>query len=103
MHSIILSTCGTRSDAEKIARDLVKRRLAACVNIMPVSSFYRWKGRINAGREYLIIAKSRSENFANAKSRILAIHSYELPELLSLKVHNGYKKYLDWIDYETRK
>ncbi len=103
MHSIILSTCGTRSDAEKIARDLVKRRLAACVNIMPVSSFYRWKGRIDVGREYLIIAKSRSENFAKVKSRILAIHSYELPELLSLRVDHGYKKYLDWIDHETRK
>ncbi len=103
MHTVILSTCGTRSEAEKIARDLVNRRLAACVNVMPVSSYYRWKGRINAGREYLIIAKSRSENFARLKSRVLALHTYELPELLSLKVDNGYGKYLNWIDNETRK
>ena len=103
MHNVILSTCGSRSEAEKIARDLVERRLAACVNIMPVNSHYRWKGRITAGREYLIIAKSKSEVFAKLKKRILALHSYELPELLSLKVDGGLKKYLDWIDGETRK
>jgi len=103
MPTIVLSTCGSRKEAEKIARDLIERRLAACANIMPVSSYYRWKGKINAGREYLIIAKTRSEVFARLKSRILALHSYELPEIVSLKISNGSKEYLSWIEKETRK
>jgi periplasmic divalent cation tolerance protein len=103
MHTTVLSTCGSRNEAERIARDLVGRRLAACVNIIPVSSYYRWKGRINADREYLIIAKTRSKIFAKLKRRILILDSYELPELLSLKIDGGYKKYLNWIDKETRK
>jgi periplasmic divalent cation tolerance protein len=103
MHTIVLSSCGSRNEAEKIARDAVDRRLAACVNIMPVTSYYRWKGKIRADREYLLIAKTRSEVFARLKRRILALHTYELPEILSLKVLGGHKQYLDWIDEEVHK
>ena len=103
MRSIVLSTCGSRKEAERIARDLVERRLAACVNIVPINSCYRWKGKINFDREYLIMAKTRSEVFTRLKSRILALHSYELPEIVSLQINDGYKSYLDWIGEETRK
>ncbi len=103
MHTVVLSTCANRKEAEKIARDVVERRLAACVNILPVRSYYRWKGKIKVDREYLIIAKTRSELFTKLKSRILALHSYHLPEIVSLRVEGGYKKYLDWIDDEVRK
>jgi periplasmic divalent cation tolerance protein len=102
MRTIVLSTCGSRNEAEKIGRDLVRRRLAACVNIVPVSSCYRWKGRITLSREHLIIAKTRSEFFRKLKNRILALHSYELPELVSLRIHGGYEPYLKWMDKETR-
>jgi periplasmic divalent cation tolerance protein len=103
MHAIVLSTCGSRNEAEKIARDAVERRLAACVNIVPVISYYRWNGKIRVDREYLLMAKTRSEVFARLKRRILALHTYELPEILSLKVLGGHKQYLDWIDEEVHK
>jgi periplasmic divalent cation tolerance protein len=101
MHTIVLSACGSRNEAEKIARDAVERRLAACVNIVPVTSYYRWNGKIRVDREYLLVAKTRSEIFARLKRRILALHTYELPEILSLKVLGGHKQYLDWIDQEV--
>ncbi len=103
MYTLVISTCANRKEAEKIARDVVERRLAACVNVLPVRSCYRWRGKIRVDREYLMIAKSRSELFTKLKSRILAINSYSLPEIVSLKVEDGYKKYLDWIDGEVRK
>jgi periplasmic divalent cation tolerance protein len=101
MRAVVLSTCGSRKEAEKIARDIVRRRLVACVNIMPVTSYYRWKGRIRADREYLIVAKTRSELFARLKSRILALHTYQLPEIVSLRIDDGYRPYLEWIDKEV--
>jgi len=103
MHTIVLCACGSRNEAEKIARDAVERRLAACVNIMPATSYYRWKGKIRVDREYVLIAKTRSEVFARLKRRILALHTYELPEILSLKVLGGHRQYLDWIDEEVDK
>ncbi len=102
MHTVVISTCANRKEAEKIARDIVERRLAACVNILPVRSCYRWNGKMRVDREYLIIVKTRSELFTKLKSRILTLHSYHLPEILSLRVEDGYKKYLDWIDDEVR-
>ena len=101
MRAVVLSTCGSRKEAEKIARDIVQRRLVACVNNMPVTSYYRWKGRIRADREYLILAKTRSELFARLKSRILALHTYQLPEIVSLRIDDGYRPYLEWIDKEV--
>jgi periplasmic divalent cation tolerance protein len=102
MLTMVFSTCGSKKEAERIARDLVKRRLAACVNIVPVNSCYRWKGKLNFEREYLIMAKSRSEVFTKLKTRVLALHSYELPEVVSLKILDGYKPYLNWIGNQVK-
>jgi periplasmic divalent cation tolerance protein len=101
MRAVVLSTCGSRKEAERIARDIVKRRLVACVNITPVKSYYRWKGRIRADREYLMVAKTRSELFARLKRRILALHTYQLPEIVSLRIDDGHRPYLEWIDKEV--
>jgi periplasmic divalent cation tolerance protein len=68
-----------------------------------VKSYYRWKEKFTIDHEYLIIAKTRSEVFTKLKARILALHSYELPEIVSVKIQRGHKQYLDWIDAEVRK
>jgi periplasmic divalent cation tolerance protein len=102
MRTVVLSTCGSRKEAELIARDILERKLAACVNITPVSSHYRWKGKIKTNREYLMIIKTRSGVFPRLKRRILALHSYQLPEIISVRIEDGYKEYLDWIDQEVR-
>lgn len=103
MRTVVLSTCGSRKEAGKIARDIVERRLVACVNIMPVTSCYRWKGRTRLDREFLIIAKTRSELFSRLKARILALNTYQLPEIVYLKIEGGFKQYLGWIDEEVRR
>ena len=100
MYILVLSTCGSRREAEKIALDILERRLVACVNVMPIKSFYRWNGKVRVDREYLVLAKTRSKFFAELKKRILAIHSYELPEIVSVRIEGGHGKYLDWVDTE---
>jgi periplasmic divalent cation tolerance protein len=103
MHSIVLTTCGSRKEAERIARDILDRRLVACVSILPVKSYYRWKEEFTIDHEYLLVAKTKSEVFTKLKARILALHTYELPEIVSFRIQHGYKKYLDWIDAEVRR
>jgi periplasmic divalent cation tolerance protein len=98
---IVFSTCGSEKEARKISRDIVQEKLAACANIMPVTSCYRWKRKIVTEREYLMIIKSRSEVFARLKGRILALHSYELPEIVSVKIDAGFSPYLKWIGQEV--
>jgi periplasmic divalent cation tolerance protein len=102
MHIVVVSTCANRKEAERIALDVVEKRFAACVNILPVRSCYRWKGKIRVDREYLMIAKTRSQLFTKLKTRILALHSYDLPEIVMLRIEGGHKKYLDWISDEVR-
>jgi periplasmic divalent cation tolerance protein len=98
--SIVLSTCGSIREAHEIAEDLVQRRLAACVNIIPVTSCYRWKVKVMKEREWLLLIKSDSKVFSRLRRRILALHSYEVPEIVSLKIDRGSKPYLAWMDRE---
>ncbi|MGD0177913.1 MAG: divalent-cation tolerance protein CutA [Candidatus Bathyarchaeia archaeon] len=97
---IVLSTCGSTQEARLIARDLLERKLAACVNILQVSSCYRWKRKIVKEREWLMVIKTNSKIFPKVKQRILALHSYEVPEVVSLKIDRGSQPYLAWLDRE---
>ena len=99
---IIFSTCANTREARKIARQLLKGRLAACVNILPITSFYWWKDRIRNGPECLLVIKTRAKLFAEIKQRISALNSYEVPEIVSVKIDDGLPSYLKWIDEETR-
>jgi periplasmic divalent cation tolerance protein len=99
--SIVLSSCGSIREAHEIAGDLVQRRLAACVNIMPITSCYRWKGKVIKEREWLLIIKTDSKIFSRLRRRILALHSYDVPEIVSLKIDRGSKPYLAWMDREV--
>ena len=100
-HLIVFSTCANRREARKIAQELLKRRLAACVNILRVDSFYWWKSKVRNGSECLLIIKTRAYLFAELQRRIRALSSYEVPEIVSLKIHSGLPSYLKWIDEET--
>ena len=87
-------------EAQEIAGDLVQMRLAACVNIVPVDSCYRWKGKVMKEREWLMIIKTDSKIFSKLRRRILALHSYDVPEIVSLKIDRGSQPYLAWMDRE---
>src|ERR1035437_10504097 len=83
---VVLSTCATEADAERLARALVAGRLAACVNVAPgVRSFYHWKGEIESGVEFLLIIKTSRELFPALSAEMAKLHPYEVPELLALR------------------
>jgi len=98
---IILSTAGER-EARGIAQALVMQHLAACVNIIPVESVYRWEGKLCEDREHLLIIKTVTSNADAVMHEIRNLHSYELPEMIVLPVSGGYHPYLQWLAEETR-
>jgi periplasmic divalent cation tolerance protein len=96
---VALSTVGKAEDAERIARALVERRLAACVNVVPgVGSFYRWKGEVCRDEEWLLVVKTREEKLDALREALVALHPYELPELVALPIEAGHAPYLAWLD-----
>lgn len=99
---LIFSTASSLEEAEAIARQLLTRKIAACVNILPgVRSVYRWKGEVEEATEVQLIIKTRRELFAQIQTAIKAAHSYEVPEIIALPVVAGSEPYLEWIDHET--
>ena len=99
---VTLVTVGSADEAKKIARTLVEERLIACANIVPaVNSIYRWKGEVCDDDEVLIIMKSTQSRWERMASRIRELHSYEVPEIISLPVTEGSREYLDWVRAEV--
>lgn len=95
---IVLTTAGTKEEAHKIARGLVERRLAACVNIVPqVESVYRWQGKVEEATEWLLVIKTKAGAFGRVREAIRELHSYEVPECVGLAVEDGSTEYLAWI------
>ena len=100
----ILITTGSKKEAESIARDLVKKKLAACVNIIPsIKSIYTWKGRIEASKECLLIAKTRESLFPRVEKAVKRSHSYECPEITALPLTKGSAGYMRWMEESTRR
>jgi len=99
---IILTTLADKGSAEKLASQLVERRLAACVNIVgPIHSIYRWKGNIDRADEYLLVVKTTAEQASRLQAALKELHPYELPEHVELSVEGGSEAYLAWIAAEV--
>jgi len=95
---VVVTTVGEEARALVIARELVARRLAACVNVVPgMRSVYRWQGKICRDTEYLLMVKTLSEEFEAVAAAIRELHSYELPEILAFEVGFGDDRFLGWI------
>jgi periplasmic divalent cation tolerance protein len=98
---VVLSTCGSAEEAEKIARALVEARLAACVNVLAgARSFYRWQGAIEYSAEWLLIIKTSRGRFDELSSELQRLHSYEVPEVVALPMVAGSANYLNWLEEE---
>lgn len=94
---LVLVTCPP-ADASALAETLVRERVAACVNILPrISSVYRWQDEIKRDDEALLIIKAPAAGFEKLKQTILAIHPYELPEIVAVNPTEGHTPYFDWI------
>ncbi len=99
---IVLTTAGSREEAEQIARTLLEQRLAACVNIVPgVTSIYRWKGDLETASEFLLIIKTAAVCAERLEATLRRVHSYEVPEFLMLTPEAAGKSWLDWLLLET--
>jgi periplasmic divalent cation tolerance protein len=95
---IVLTTAGSEEEAARIARHLVERGLAACVNIAPqVTSVYRWKDKVEEAREWLLMIKTTAGVFGQVRQAIADLHSYNLPECICLTIEDGSPDYLQWI------
>ena len=98
----VLTTIDSKEEAKKIQRLLVEERAAACVQIIgPISSLYWWEGKIEEAREWICLAKAKSEDYQKIESLIKENHSYSVPEILAIPVSAGNKDYLAWISEVT--
>lgn len=96
---VVLCTVGRQADADRIAGELVERRLAACVSVTPnVLSTYRWKGAVEKESELLLFIKTRADRFEALREAIVGLHPYQVPEILALPVTTGHPPYLAWLD-----
>ena len=94
----ITTTTGARHDAERIAAELVSRRLAACVQVSgPIASTYRWQGVVETAEEWLCTAKTSRAMFAEIERVVKQLHPYEVPELIATPVVEGSETYLKWL------
>jgi periplasmic divalent cation tolerance protein len=95
---IVLTTASSEEEARKIAHHLVERNLAACVNLVPqITSIYRWQGKVEEAREWLLIVKTTAAAFAQVREAIAELHSYDVPDCISLPIEDGSQNYLQWI------
>ena len=96
---VALSTVANASDAERISRALVEQGLAACVNVVPgVVSIYRCQGEVQKEQEFLLVIKTRAEALERLRAALVALHPYEVPELVAWPIAAGHEPYLRWID-----
>jgi periplasmic divalent cation tolerance protein len=96
---VVLVTCGTRREAARIARAVVSERFAACVNVLetPVRSIYRWKGKVEQSREFLLLIKTSQERLDGLRARVARLHSYDVPEFIALPIVASSPNYVAWL------
>jgi len=99
----VRTTITEKEEAEDIAEKLVREHLAACVQVVgPITSMYRWEGKLEAEEEYLLLIRTRKTMFPDVRMRIEELHTYELPEIISIPIVGSSGPYLDWMEESTR-
>jgi periplasmic divalent cation tolerance protein len=99
---VVLTTVGIFERAERLAKELVERRFAACVNIVgPIRSIYRWQGVVEDQQEYLLIIKTSGERAADLEAAFAELHPYELPEHVEISIEGGGAGYLEWLSAQV--
>lgn len=95
--SIVITTCSGTDNAEKIIQALLSEKLAACIQVYEIKSFYSWKGNINEDAEQMLLVKAKALNYDAIEKVIIDNHSYEIPEIIQVPITNGSDAYLNWI------
>jgi periplasmic divalent cation tolerance protein len=101
---VVLVSCASSGEANRIARAVVEARLAACVNILPgnVASVYRWKGKVESAKERLLLIKTSRKRLEKLRAMVKKLHSYEVPEFIAVSIEAGSSEYLAWLDENMR-
>ena len=98
----VITTVGSRDEAQALAKALVERKLAACVQISAIDSVFHWQDAVQSEPEYRLFCKTTRERYPAIEQAILALHSYELPAICALTFDPVYAPFADWIAAETR-
>ena len=99
----VITTVEHKADAEKIAKNLLEKRLTACAQIIgPMTSYFHWQGKLDSAQEYLCLIKSRDDLFQELEAAIINIHPYEVPEIVATPITKGGKDYLNWLAAEVK-
>lgn len=100
-YCVVITTCENQEKAELLAKSILEERLAACVQLSSISSFYRWEGAVANDDEIKLLIKTREELYDKLEKHIAENHAYDVPEIIMLSVGRGSIAYLGWIDEET--
>ena len=100
-YCIILTTCPNNEEANTLASKLINKKLAACVQLSSITSYYTWKGDIHTDPEIRLLIKTRARLYESVEQFIKQHHSYEVPQIVQIPIMDGSAEYLDWIDENT--
>lgn len=99
---LVLVTASSRKEAMKIAQAILREKQAGCVNILPsIISIFRWQGKVQRSREALLLIKTTGRRYRALEKTIRSLHSYEVPEIISIRIDRGLPQYIDWVNRET--
>jgi len=102
-YKLFYINCKNKKEAEKIATTLIKKNLAACVNILPgIKSYFKWNKKINIAKEIVLIGKTTAKNMSKIIIHVKKIHSYDCPCIVFVDLKNGNKDFLRWIKSSTQ-
>lgn len=101
-YCLITTTCDSKEIVKEIIDSLLEKRLVSCIQTSNINSTYHWKDKIENTDEILLQMKTKTRLYKEVEKEILAIHNYETPQILMYDISNGYDKYLNWIDGETK-
>ncbi len=97
-YCVVLTTCPNAQEAHEMASQLIGHKLAACVQMSAITSYYEWKGTVHTEGEQLLLIKAKASHYDEIEEFIAGRHSYEVPEIVRIPIEGGLRRYLDWID-----
>jgi periplasmic divalent cation tolerance protein len=101
-YRIVLTTTNSTGNVKTIVDAVLAKKLAACIQVLPIESHYLWQEKVNHESEFLLLLKAKASDYADLESAIRAVHAYEIPEIIGLDIENGSSDYLAWISAVTR-
>lgn len=99
---MVITTCSSQDEAQSIASGIVEQKLAACVQVSPITSYYTWQSKVCCEPEIRLTMKTRPGLYNALEAFILGHHTYDVPQIVKIPIAGGFKPYLDWIDDTTR-